>query len=306
MDQYVMGYRIVYGLLYLLSLLPLRLLYVFSDGVYFLLYHVIGYRKSVVRTNLGIAFPEKPFNERKTIEKKFYRNFIDNFIESLKLLSGGASFATKHFVTDNRLMEEEFAKGKKLQFHLGHNFNWELANISVTYYTSYPILAVYMPVNNIIFEKLMLKIRSLSGNALLPATDMKNAMLPYRNTQYLLALVADQVPGDASKAYWLNFFGRPTPFMRGPERAAVAGDLSVAFGQIYKVKRGHYRLEYEICTSNAGSMPQGEITRKYARLLEKVIREHPDMWLWSHRRWKKEWKPEYSKLWIDDENNPHP
>lgn len=293
-------YKLVYGFLYLLSLLPLRVLYLLSNGVYFLIYYVFGYRRKIVMSNLGIAFPEKSEKEKLAIAKQFYKNFIDNFIETLKLLSGGSRFATAHFTTDNTIMEQEFRKGNRLQFHLGHNFNWELANVAVTSYTSYPMLVVYMPVQNKIFDKVMLKLRTVSNNALLPATDMRNAMFPYRNTQYLLALVADQVPGDPSKAYWLNFFGKPTPFMRGPERGAVAGNLSVVFGQIYKVKRGHYYLAYELCTDAAGTMAKGELTLKYVRFLERVIREHPEMWLWSHRRWKKEWKPEYSKLWIDD------
>jgi Kdo2-lipid IVA lauroyltransferase/acyltransferase len=305
MDQHLMMYRIVYGLLYLLSMLPLRVLYIFSDGIYFWLYHIIGYRKEVVRKNLELAFPEKPAEERKRIEKQFYKNFIDNFIETLKLLSGGSKFAVDHFRADGSLIAQEYAKGKKLQFQLGHNFNWEMGNIAMTSYIPYKMIGVYLPVKNDVFERLMMKIRTVSGNAVLPATNMKNAMLPYRNTQYMLALIADQVPGDASKAYWMNFFGRPTPFIRGPERGAAAGNFSVMFGYLYKIKRGYYQLEYELCTSDAASLPKGEITRRYVRFLENVIRKHPDMWLWSHRRWKKEWKPEYSRLWIDDKH-PQP
>ena len=300
-----MTYRIVYGLLYLLSMLPLRVLYLFSDFVYILLYKVVGYRKKVVRNNLQLAFPQKSVAERELIEKQFYRNFIDNFIETLKLLSGGSKFANDHFVVDGSLIAQEFAKGNRLQFQLGHNFNWELGNIAITSHIPYRLIGVYLPVNNDVFEKLMMKIRTVSGNAVLPATNMKNAMLPYRNTQYMLALIADQVPGDASKAYWMNFFGRPTPFIRGPERGAAAGNLSVMFGYLSKIKRGHYKLEYELCSSDAASLPKGEITRRYVRFLENVIRKYPDMWLWSHRRWKREWKPEYSRLWIDDKH-PHP
>src|SRR5688572_25365410 len=224
MDQHLMMYHIVYSLLYLLSMLPLRILFVLSDGIYFLLYHIFGYRKEVVRKNLEIAFPEKTPEERKRIEKQFYKNFVDNFIETLKIISGGTKFAVKHFTLDNTLIEQEFAKGNKLQFHLGHNFNWELGNIGISSYISYQMLGVYLPVKNQVFEKLMLKIRSVSGNVLLPATDMKRAMLPYRTSQYMLALIADQVPGDASKAFWMNFLGKPTPFIRGPERGAVAGN----------------------------------------------------------------------------------
>ena len=184
---------------------------------------------------------------------------------------------------------------------MGHNFNWEMGNIAVSALTPYPMLMVYMPVKSKVFEKLMLKIRSSSGNHLLPATNLRSAMLPFRNNQYLLALIADQVPGDATKAYWLDFFGRPTPFVRGPERGAVAGNLPVLFGQIFKIKRGHYFLDYELCTDDPASLPKGELTLRYARYLEKAIRAHPSMWLWSHRRWKKEWKEEYADLWIGEQ-----
>ena len=152
-------------------MLPLRILYIFSDGIYFLLYRIIGYRKKVVRKNLEIAFPEKLPEERKRIERQFYKNFVDNFIETLKLLSGGSKFASEHFHADGSLIEEEYAKGKKLQFHLGHNFNWELANIAITSYIPYKMIGVYLPVKNQVFEKLMIKIRTVSGNAVLPATN---------------------------------------------------------------------------------------------------------------------------------------
>ena len=152
MDQHLMMYRIVYGLLYLLSMLPLRILYIISDGIYILVYHILGYRKRVVRNNLAIAFPEKTPEERSRIEKQFYKNFIDNFIETLKLLSGGSSFAAEHFDADGSLIQKEFSKGKKLQFHLGHNFNWELANIAITSYIPYKMIGVYLPVKNHLFE----------------------------------------------------------------------------------------------------------------------------------------------------------
>lgn len=295
-----MAYRIVYGILYLLSLLPIRALYIISDAIYVLLYYVFGYRRKVVKNNLLIAFPGKTTEERKKIEKQFYKNFVDNFIETIKLISGGPQFANKHFIADGTLMQEQFNKGNKCQFHLGHNFNWEFANIAVSAITSYTMLMVYLPVKSKLFERLMLKIRSSSGNHLLPATDMKNAMLPFRNSLYLLALIADQAPGDVSKAYWLNFFGKPTPFLRGPERGAVAGNLSVFFAQVYKVKRGYYKLDYELCTENPASLPKGELTRRYVHYLERSITAHPEMWLWTHRRWKKEWKEEYRKNWIGD------
>lgn len=297
-------YPIVYGLLYLLSLLPLRVLYYISDGAYVILYHFARYRRKVVNDNLMIAFPEKTQEERIRIEKQFYRNFTDNFIETIKLLSGKADFASKHLRLDGTLMEEQFRQGRRVQIHLGHNFNWEMANIAVSRVTSFPMLMVYLPVENKLFERLMLAIRTSSGNHLLPATQLRPAMMRFRNTQYLLALIADQSPGDPAKAYWLNFFGRPTPFLKGPEQGAAAGHLTVMFGQIFKEKRGKYIVRYELCTEDAASLPKGELTRRYVRYLEKTIREHPSMWLWSHRRWKREWKQEYLGMWIGEEQPP--
>src|SRR6476620_6784945 len=130
-------YYVVYGVLYLLSLLPLTVLYLLSDFVYFLIYRVAGYRKKVVLHNLSIAFPEKTEKEREQIAGKFYRNFTDNFIETIKLLSAGKNFIRKHFSFDNRLLNELYQQGKKCQVHLGHNFNWEMANLAVSFYTPY-------------------------------------------------------------------------------------------------------------------------------------------------------------------------
>src|SRR5688572_28317253 len=283
-------YYLVYGLLYLLSLLPLRVLYILSDGIYALIYYVFGYRRKVVMANLQIAFPEKTEAERTRIAKKFYHNFVDNFIETIKILSAGKNWITKHFVLDSRPYDALLKEGKKCQMHLGHNFNWELANVSMPYYTDCPFLAVYMPIKSKVMDRLFFNLRSKTGCIMLPATDMRTAMVPWRNKQYMLALVADQAPGDVSKAYWLNFFGRPTPFVRGPESGARMGNIPVIFAQLYKVKRGYYHAHFEVGSDNPASLPEGELTRRYIVFLEKAIREHPDMWLWSHRRWKWNWK----------------
>ena len=143
---------------------------------------------------------------------------------------------------------------------------------------------------------------------MIPATPSRTfiaAFHPHRNTQYLIGLAADQSPGDATKAYWLNFFGRPTAFVTGPEKAARARNLPVFFCHISKPRRGHYHIVFTLAEENPATLPEGELTVKFARFLEGVIRQLPDMWLWSHRRWKKEWKDEYQKLWVDSKQN-HP
>lgn len=294
-------YYLLYGIIYLLSLLPLRVLYVLSDAIYGLIYYVFGYRKDVVMRNLKIAFPEKTDKERKQIAKKFYHNFVDNFIETIKLLSASKKFITRHFELDSRPFEDIYDTGRKCQFHLGHNFNWEFANAVMPFYTRYQFLVVYMPIKNKAMDRLFMNMRTRTGSVMLPATDMKNAIVPWRNSQYLLALVADQAPGDPTRAFWLNFFGRPTAFVRGPESGARLGNIPVIFTHFYKVKRGYYRAYLEVGSDEPASLPEGELTRRYIRFLENAIRQHPDMWLWSHRRWKHEWKEEFGRLWIGEE-----
>jgi len=297
-------YYLVYIPFYLLSLLPLQVLYLLSDFLAALTWYVFGYRKKVVLDNLRIAFPEKTEAERKAIAKRFYRNFVDNFIETLKLLSAGKKFITKHLVLDSDPFTALYQSGRKCQLHLGHNFNWEIANAVMPFYTSYSFMVVYMPLKNKVMERLFQHLRTRTGSVMLPATDMRNAIVPYRHTQYMLALVADQAPGNVNKAYWLNFFGRPTPFVKGPESGARVGNIPVVFVQLYKVKRGYYRAYLEIGAENPRDLPEGELTRRYIILLEKAIRKHPDMWLWSHRRWKHPWNPSYSNLWIGQDQPP--
>jgi KDO2-lipid IV(A) lauroyltransferase len=298
-------YYLIYGPIYLLSLLPLRALYVFADFVYVVLYYLVGYRKKVVMKNLETAFPEKTSAERTRIAKNFYKNFVDTFIETIKLLSASRSFLSRHLTIKNgELIQSLHNQGKRVQVHLGHNFNWEYGNAAFAVFTPYPFLGVYMPISNTNFDRMFRKLRSRFGTILIPATDMRRAMLPYRNEVYLLGLVADQVPGDVQRAYWIDFFGKPAPFARGPERGARAGNITVVFAQIYKTKRGHYITEFSLGVDDPGSLEEGQLTKKYVRFLEDVIRKYPDMWLWSHRRWKREWKTEYAEQWIGD--NPPP
>jgi len=289
-------YYFVYGPLYLLSLLPLKILHLFSDFAYSIIYHIAGYRKKIVLKNLSIAFPEKTEKERIEIAKKFYRNFTDNFIETIKLLSAGQNFIKKHYTGNMQIFSDLYAQGKKCQIHLGHNFNWEIANLGMPLLTPYTLLTVYMPINNKTIDRLFIKIRSKTGAVLLPATKMQTAMLPWRDKQYMLALVADQNPGVPSKGYWLNFFGRPTPFVTGPEKGARANNAAVVFLHFTKKKRGYYEAHAELATSDPNTLVPTQLTKNYIQYLEKVIKANPEIWLWSHRRWKHEWKPEYGPV----------
>lgn len=289
-------YYVVYGLLWLVSLLPLRILYFISNGFYGLAFYVLKYRRDVVMNNLSIAFPEKTEKEKKDIAKKFYKNLIDMFLETIKMLSVSDKVLEKRFAANWDLINAVHSTGKSIQLHVGHNFNWEWGNTVLTKNTIFKLLAVYMPFSSKIMERLFYKLRTRNGAIFLRATHMKEDFLEYRNTQYLLGLVADQNPGHPGNAWWFNFFGRPTPFLKGPAKAAIMNDAAVVFAFIHKPRRGYYEAVFSLATENPKSLTEEELTQKFAVYLEEVIRQYPDMWLWSHRRWKYEWNPEYGNI----------
>lgn len=277
-------------------------LYLLSDGIHFLIYRVFGYRMEVVMQNLQIAFPEKSVAERKKIARKFYRNLIDTFIEMIKMISASDAFLQKRFTGNWELLNQFYDTGKSVHVHMGHTFNWEWGNYVASKKLKYKFLGVYMPVNNKALDRLFKKLRSKGGTVLIPATPTKTftaAFQPHRNSQFLMGLAADQSPGDASKAYWLNFFSKPTAFVTGPEKSARLQNLLVFFCYIHKPKRGYYDIVFTLAEENPRQLNEGELTVRFARYLENVITRFPDMWLWSHRRWKRRWKDEYKELWID-------
>lgn len=155
-----------------------------------------------------------------------------------------------------------------------------------------------MPISNKIFNRLFNQLRTRTGTILVAATDARRQMLAYRKLPYMLTLVADQAPGAPENAYWLNFFGRPAPFVRSPERGARAGNTPAIFVHFYKPSRGKYHVKLFLGSDNPASLPEGELTRKYVEFLEWSIREQPALYLWTHNRYKYGWKPEYESTLI--------
>ncbi|RYE00672.1 MAG: lipid A biosynthesis acyltransferase [Sphingobacteriales bacterium] len=289
-------YYLLYGFLYLVSLLPLRVLYLISDAAYGLVYHVLGYRKKVVLDNLRIAFPNKTEAERKAIARKFYHNFTDTFIETIKFISAPPSFFRKHYVADFSIVHEIYKDGRSVHFHIGHNFNWELVNLAMQAHLPGPHIGVYLPLTSKPVDRLFYKIRSRFGVKLVAAFRMAREMMPFRGQQYILGLIADQSPAVPSKAYWTNFFGKPTAFLKTPEDAARRNDNPVFFYHSTRPRRGHYVGHVQLASAHPSQLQPGELTKLYAAYLQQVMTEHPELWLWSHRRWKHEWKPEYGAV----------
>ncbi|MGH2644002.1 MAG: lysophospholipid acyltransferase family protein [Chitinophagaceae bacterium] len=283
-------YYFYFIIFYLFSLLPLKVLYLLSDFAYFILYHIAGYRKEVVMKNLLQAFPEKLDEERKDIAKRFYRNLSDMMVEAIKMISISRKNIAKQFSVDLTLFDELEKTGRGLQVHLGHYFNWEWANLFMKTKANLPFLVTYMPLSNKAADQLFLKIRSRFGSDMIPANDVQQAMKPWQNKPFINVLVADQNPGNPRRAYWFPFLNKMTAFYKGPELNARRRDMPVVYGEIKKLKRGKYHITFSLISGHPQQEKEGFITEKFVQLLEAGIKSQPENWVWSHRRWKHEWK----------------
>jgi len=275
---------------YAISLLPLWLLYGLSDVLYLVVYHIAGYRRAVVHANLIQAFPDKSPREIKRLTRKYYRNLTDMMVETIKLLTISPQQLRRRFDCDLTVLQQLYEQGKSCQLHLGHNFNWEWANLFCIQGVQFPFLVVYMPITNKAVDRFFRHFRERSGSTLLPANDIRNAMAPWLHKQYLIALVADQNPGDPRRCYWFPFLNKMTAFYKGPEMSARRNNIPVVFADIRKVKRGYYKAKLSLEFENPLEAPEGKITEAFVQFLEKNIREQPEVWVWSHKRWKHEWK----------------
>lgn len=289
-------YYIVFPLLYLVSLLPFFVLYGISNGAAFLLHRVFKYRKAIILNNLAIAFPEKTEAEREAIAKRFYQYFTDNFIESLKFISISKKQLLRRSTGNFEIINELIAEGRNIHIMVGHQFNWEYANLLYAINLNIPFVAVYMPVKNKALDKVFIDIRKRYGTVLISAPDFRNKMHSVFNGQYILALAADQNPGDPSNAYWLNFFGRPVPFVTGPEKGARKHNTAVVYVAFKRVKRGYYHFDTTLLHPNGSDTKKGELTKKYRDTLEQTIRQDPANYLWSHRRYRFTWQEQYGPL----------
>ena len=236
--------------------------------------------------NLVITFPEKTIAERKKIAKDFYQGFTDNFLEVIKFISISKEELNKRFVCDYSPVNNLYNSGINVQIVLGHFFNWEFANLAYADNIRYPFVVVYMPISNKIFNRIFYKIRQRFGTHLVAATNFSKEFAPYTKQRYALVLVGDQNPAHPDRAYWIPFFGKLAPFVKGPEKGAKINNAAVVFCNFYRVKRGYYKSELILVTENPNSLPDGEITRRMVSFIEDSIRKNPSNYLWSHRRWK--------------------
>ncbi len=283
-------YLLIYIFVYLISLLPWRLLYFISDIIAFLLQRVLKYRVAIVQQNLAIAFPQKTVKERQQIANEFYQQFTDSFIETFKLISISDINFDKRFTSNVEVLNKLHATGQSVQIMAGHFFNWEFANWGASKYGKYPFIGVYMPLSNPYFNKIILKLRMRFGSIMIPATNFKTQFHKYATQgNYAMALAADQNPGNPLSAYWVPFFGRLTPFVKGPEKGALLNNTAQVFVHFYRVKRGYYHSEYEVMTTSPNYFKDGQLTALFVKILEEKIKAKPANYLWTHRRWRYEY-----------------
>jgi len=290
-------YYLVYGFMYLISLLPFFILYGLSDFFTFLLHRVIKYRRDIVLGNLKIAFPEKTDEEREKVAKRFYQYFSDSFIETVKFLSISKKQMLKRTTGTYEIINKLLDEGKSINLLCGHQFNWEYANLLYSSQLPVPFVTVYLPVKNKVFNRLMYKIRSRFNAILVNPHEFGSKMHHVLNKQHALVLAADQSPATAKSGYWINFFNHPTSFLIGPEKSAIRRKSAVVFVGFKKVNRGYYHFESVLLTEDASHTDKrGQITCLYRDALQKAITADPANYLWSHRRFKFEWQPEYGNV----------
>ncbi len=289
-------YYIIYGFLWLISLLPFRVLYLLSDAIYGLVFYIIKYRKEIVMNNLLIAFPEKTEKERLKIAKQFYLNFVDTFIESIKFITLSKKQIQKRASENFHIVNELTDKGHCVHIMAAHQFNWEFGNSIAAISLTAPWVGVYMPIANKSLNKIFYNFRKRYGAILIAATDFKNKRHEVMPPLYAIGLAADQNPGDPSKAYWVDFFNKPTPFVSGPAISAVRQNTAVVMIAFKKIKRGYYDFYCKLLAIEAAKFSPEQLTVMYKKEVEQIIKEDPANYLWSHRRWKYNWKEEYGPI----------
>ena len=281
-------FYLTYYFLWLITLLPLPVLYLLSDFIYFILYYLVGYRKKTVFQNLEKSLLDKSPQEIDRIARKFYRQLCDYFIESAYRIHMGENENARrlHYINPE-LLKNYYNQGKSIVLLLSHYGNWEFPT-RISKLSSHDILAIYKPLQNKYFDRLFLQLRGQFGAIGIPMESTLRTLLTYQRNNKLAVLytIADQRPQWTSIQHWTTFLNQDTPVIIGPEKIARRFNLPVYFLDLQKIRRGYYSAELKPICENPKDVPEFDITRKYLAMLERNILERPELWLWSHKRWK--------------------
>ncbi|MBO7523089.1 MAG: lysophospholipid acyltransferase family protein [Bacteroidales bacterium] len=282
-------FYIFYAIIWVISLLPLRVLYLLSDILYLFVYHIVKYRRKVVAMNLANSFPDKSDKERKEIEKKFYRNLCDLFIESMKSIHFSDKQLMKHMHMENpEVFEELYEENKDAFIVLGHHCNWEWLTAIPLNMKKHKPVSIYKPLADKYFDRLMINLRSSTGATMVPTAMVIREIIKNRNSnrRTLYMSILDQTPPKEKITYWTTFLNQDTPVITGTEKLAIKFGMPVYFLSIHKIKRGYYNFAVEPLFEETKGLEQFVITEAFTRRLEALIISQPECYLWSHRRWK--------------------
>ncbi|ASE61406.1 lipid A biosynthesis acyltransferase [Chryseobacterium indologenes] len=275
-------------ILFFISKLPLKILYIFSDVIFFLNYYLVGYRKKVITQNLRNSFPDKSEEEIRKIRKKFYLNFSDYLVETIKSFSISETEARVRMQHINQdLFHEAKQEGKNIILLAGHVFNWEWINALATIIPQAHCHPVYRKVNSDFWENQMKKVRNKFGNEALEANEViRHIFRSQNNGDAAYMFVADQTPHFSHVTYGLEFLNQRTPAFIGYDKLATRMDLAFIYCEMKKVKRGYYQVNYHRIYPDNEKFTENEVVKKFHKLLENTLHKYPDNYLWSHRKWK--------------------
>lgn len=281
-------YLLAYPFLWGVSRLPFPLLYLLSDGLFFLLYRVIRYRRKVVRDNLALVFPDKSEEERQGIERKFYSHLCDVFMEMVKTMGISKEELLKRYTfTGLEVIHKLEAKGKSIMLLAPHYASWEWA-FALEPYVKGEAFAVYQPLTNRYFDRWARRNRKRFGTTLITTRETSQQITKNRQEGRLAfyGMLIDQSPMLAKAQYWAPFMGVRVPMHTGAEYLSKKTDLPVIYMKVSKLKRGYYEASFKLLSENPGEIPDFQITDAFFREVEKSIREAPEYYFWTHKRWK--------------------
>lgn len=286
-------YMILHGLTYALSLLPLRVHYVLSDVIFLLVYHVLRYRRKLVRKNMADSFPEKSAPERYRLERQFYHWLCDYVAETVKLLSISDKALLRHIEFRGiDQLEQVFDEGRNCAAILGHYCNWEWLSATGLAFRRHPDAVmglIYHPLYNDAFDQLFIDIRSAHGGHCVPKQDILRHLLTLRheNRRSLFGYISDQSPKWENMHLWLDFLNHDTPVFTGAERIMQKMNDAVFYVDMERPRRGQYVCTFRLIAAEAAREEEFAITRRFFGMLEQSIRRQPAFYLWTHNRWKR-------------------
>jgi KDO2-lipid IV(A) lauroyltransferase len=269
--------------------LPLPVLYVLSDFLFLLSYHILRYRRKLVKRNLNRSFPEKSQTEILSIQREFYHNLCDYAVETLKLLTIDKSDLAKRVVFKNGdILEKYKSQNQSVLLLASHQFNWEWLLASGNFNLPVAIDFVYQPIQNNIVDNFLLACRTRFGAYPIKRNELAREIIKRKNFLRGVAIVADQYPGQMrDKKYLTTFLHQETAFFYGTNQLATLTQYPIFYAENRKIKRGYYEVTLINLAEPPYTKNTDDIIERYVKGAEKVIREYPSGWLWSHNRWKK-------------------